>query len=160
MRGISESTFSPNTPLTRAMLVTIIYRYEGEPEVSEDNPFADVAPDQWYTNAVIWASANGIIEGYGNGLFGTNDNITREQLAMMLYRYANWKELDTSVGAALSNFTDADSISSWALEAMKWVIATGLINGRTETTLAALETTTRAEAATMIMRFIEGFIKA
>ena len=159
MNGTSTTTFAPNATLTRAMLVTILYRYAGEPAVTGQNPFSDVAAGQWYTDAIIWANANGIVEGYGGGLFGTDDNITREQLAVILYRFAQKMGLDVSKSANLSGYTDADSISDWALDAMKWANANGLINGRTTTTLEPGGTATRAEAATILMRFLENVIK-
>jgi hypothetical protein len=155
MRGISDNLFSPDTALTRAMLVTILYRYEGEPEVIVVSSFSDVAVGAWYTEAINWASVNGIADGYGNGMFGTNDNITREQLATMLYRYAKLKGLSVSKSVFLSEYSDVNKISAWALDAMKWANAEKLINGRTLSTLAPLGTATRAETATILQRFIE-----
>ncbi|MCL1808704.1 MAG: S-layer homology domain-containing protein [Clostridiales bacterium] len=155
MNGTSATLFSPNASLTRAMLVTILYRNEGEPEFTAENPFSDVANGQWYTDAVIWAYENGIVSGYGNGLFGASDSITREQLVTMLHNYANWKELDTANSEDLTKYSDFGAVSAWASEAMAWAVAEGIISGRTETTLVPKGTATRAEAATMLMRFIE-----
>lgn len=157
MNGTSDTLFSPNASLTRAMLVTILYRYEGEPVVTAQNPFSDVAARQWYTEAVIWANTNGIVTGYGNGKFGPTDNITREQFAAILYRYAQKKSFDTSKTTDLSAYTDAGQISAYALEAMKWANATDLIAGRTQTTLAPLGTATRAETAMLLMKFIQKY---
>lgn len=155
MKGLSDTVFAPNVTLSRAMLVTILYRLEGSPAVSEANPFSDVAEGQWYTDAVIWANANGIVSGYGNGSFGPMDNITREQMAAILMRYAGYKGADTFARADLSGYADQDAVSSWALEAMQWANAEGLINGRTATTLAPAGETTRAEAAAILTRFCD-----
>ena len=111
--------------------------------------------DQWYTDAVIWAASNGIVKGYGNGKFGPADTLTREQFATILHRYAAYKGYDTSKRAALSTYTDAASISVWARDAMQWANAEGLIRGRTETTLVPKGSATRAEAAAILMRFLE-----
>jgi len=159
MNGTSDTLFSPSSNLTRAMLVTLLYRYEGEPAVTASNPFSDVQSGQWYTNAIIWASENKIVNGYGDGKFGPNDNVTREQVAAVLYRYADWKKLDVSKTNALTSYTDSAEISSWALDAMKWANAEGLMSGRTPTTLVPKGTMNRAEVATILMRFIEDFVK-
>ena len=145
--------------MTRAMLVTVLYRYEGSPDVMAENKFSDVATGQWYTDAIIWASESKIVEGYGDGIFGTNDSITREQVATMLKRYADWKKLGTSKTIELTSYTDAPQISSWALDAMKWANAEGLMTGRTDTTLVPNGNASRAEVATLFMRFIEDYIK-
>ena len=159
MNGESDTLFAPDSNLTRAMLVTILYRLEGSPAVTSSSSFTDVPDGQWYSDAIAWAEANEIVGGYGNGLFGTNDNITREQFALILFNYAAKKGYDTSTAADLSKYTDADKISLWALDAMKWANIEGLINGRTETTLAPGGTATRAEAATILMRFVEDITK-
>ena len=157
-RGIMVGTgasFEPDAATSRAMLVTILYRLEGEPTVNSANPFRDITDHQWYSDAVIWASENGIVSGYGSGLFGPTDHITREQFATILYRYAQFKGYDISATADLSSYTDASSINSWAEAAMKWACAEGLISGRTATTLVPAGNATRAEAAAILMRFIE-----
>lgn len=155
MNGTGETTFAPNSNMTRAMLVTVLYRLEGEPSVTASNPFTDVAAGQWYTDAILWASGNKIVEGYGSGLFGTNDNVTREQMAAILYRYAASKSYDVSKTTNLSVYTDAASISDWAKTAMQWANAQGLITGRTTTTLVPTGTATRAEVASILMRFVK-----
>ncbi|MBQ9536111.1 MAG: S-layer homology domain-containing protein [Clostridia bacterium] len=157
MNGVGATAFSPNTPITRAMIVTILYRLEKEPVVSSASSFVDAARGQWYTDAVIWANANGIVEGYGKGRFGPADNITREQLAAILYRYARFKGYDVSAGeeSNILSYDDAFEISEWAFEAMQWAVAAGLINGRTENALAPRGEATRAEAAALLVRFIE-----
>jgi hypothetical protein len=115
----------------------------------------DIQDGQWYTDAVLWANGNGIISGYGNGQFGTNDNISREQTATILYRYASHKNIDISAASELSPYTDVVTISAYALNALKWANAAGLIQGNTATTLNPQGMTTRAEVATIIKRFME-----
>jgi len=154
VRGTTANTFSPDMPLTRAMLVTILYRYEGEPAVMESVVFSDVALDQWYSQAIIWASENGIVWGFGDGTFGAHDTITREQFAVIMYRYAQLSGADTLAVIDLTSFEDVGEVSSWALGAMGWANANGLITGRTLITLAPDGRTTRAEAAVMLQRFI------
>ena len=154
MNGTGESTFAPNANLTRAMLVTVLYRYEGEPRVSGNGGFTDVPSGQWYTDAIAWAAANGIVNGVGDDKFDPNGNITREQLATILHRYTSLKGGDVTTTTDLVKFEDAFDISSWASDAMKWANAEGLITGRTATTLAPKGTATRAEVATILMRYI------
>lgn len=155
MNGTSDTRFTPNGTLNRAMLATILYRMEGSPIVTAANPYSDVAADTWYTDAVIWASENGIVNGYGSGKFGPTDNITREQLAAMLLRYSDYKEYDTDARNHLTSYTDAGAISAWALESVQWANAEGLVTGRTETTIVPQGSTTRAETATILMRYLE-----
>lgn len=159
MSGTREGAFNPNANMTRAMLVTVLYRLDAEPSVTGAGSFTDVADGSWYADAVEWANANDIISGYGGGLFGTNDNITREQLAVILYNYAGYKGYDTTKKTELTGCDDADSIAGWALPAMKWAKAEGLINGRTTTILAPGGEATRTEAASSLMRFCENIIK-
>jgi len=153
--GLDEDTFAPGASMTRAMLVTVLYRLEGQPAVYGGSTFADVAAGQWYTDAVIWASRKGIVNGLGNGKFGVDDNITREQMAAILYRYAQNCGYDTAARAYLSGYSDAAKISTYAKEAMAWANAMGLINGRTATVLAPDGTATRAEVAAIFHRFVE-----
>lgn len=157
--GTSNSTFAPNDSMTRAMLVTVLYRLEGKPAVTGTNGFPDVRSGQWFTGAVTWASANKIVSGYDGGLFGTNDNITREQMAAILYRYAQYKGYDVTAAADLKDFTDASSVSTWAKDPMKWTNAEGLITGTTSTTLSPTGSATRAQVATILMRFCENIVK-
>jgi hypothetical protein len=135
--------------------VTILYRLEGEPQAGSNNPYADVATGQWYTSAVLWADANGIVNGYGDGSFRPGRSITREQFAAILMRYAAFKGRDTAARSDLSVYTDASDVSGWALENVRWANAEELITGRSETVLAPSEPATRAEAAAIIMRFCE-----
>ena len=157
MTGTSTAEFSPKDNMTRAMLVTVLYRLEGGPDVTGSIPFPDVKSGQWYSNAILWANQNDIVNGYGNGTFGWNDNITREQAVAILYRYAQSENENVSASADLSGFTDLSSISDWALGAMKWAVAEGLVQGRTATTVEPKGTSTRAEIATIFKRYIEDF---
>ena len=154
MEGTSDTTFAPNASLTRGMVVTILYRTEGEPAASGSNTFADVAGGQWYTEAVEWAAANGIVNGYANGNFGPNDNITREQFAAILFRYTDYKGGDTAAKADLNGFTDASSASSYAVPALEWAVGSGIITG-SDGKLLPTGTTTRAQAAAMFHRFMQ-----
>ncbi len=156
--GTSTTTFEPAAKTSRAMLVTVLYRLEGKPAVTETNSFTDVEAEQWYTDAVIWANANDIVDGYGGGIFGTNDAITREQMAKILYNYAVYKGYDVTASDDLTAFSDAEDTSDWAETAMRWAIAEGLINGVTPTTLDPSGNAIRAQVATILMRFVENVI--
>lgn len=159
MEGVGGNLFAPDATTTRAMVVTILYRLEGEPAVTKDIPFADVPAGQWYSNAINWAAANGIVDGYGDGKFGPDDTITREQMAAILYRYASYKGYSVSDLANLTGYTDAASVSEWASTAMRWAVAEGLIEGTNATTLSPSGDSTRAQVATILMRFCEGVVK-
>ncbi|MDR2355061.1 MAG: S-layer homology domain-containing protein [Clostridiales Family XIII bacterium] len=152
-RGVSETAFAPDAQMTRAMLATVLHRLAVEPAAPGGVGFADVPAGKWFTDAVAWASANGIVGGYSESVFGADDAVTREQIAVLLYRYANLMGMDTSAAADLSAYADADAISEWAREAMAWANATGLITGRGADTLAPADTATRAEVATVLHRF-------
>ncbi|MEG1240865.1 MAG: S-layer homology domain-containing protein, partial [Oscillospiraceae bacterium] len=156
--GTSDTTFSPYTPTSRGMIATILHRMEGTPK-ADTASFDDVAADAYYANGIAWAEANGIVSGYGNGNYGANDSITREQLATILYRYAGYKGYDVSKTAALDSFTDGKSVSGYAKEAMSWAVGSGLISGRGNSTLAPTATATRAEAARILAQFDELFTK-
>lgn len=159
MNGTAEHTFEPNTAMSRSMLVTVLYRYAKSPKVADANPFTDVASNTWYTDAIIWANANHIVDGLGDGRFGTEENITREQVVTILYRYCQMQNKEVSDGKALSGYTDYEKISDWAKAPMEWAVASGLIQGRTETTLAPDATITRAEVSILLQRFIEDLVK-
>ncbi|MDR0380888.1 MAG: S-layer homology domain-containing protein [Oscillospiraceae bacterium] len=152
MRGVSAKKFAPDTPLTRAMLVTILHRREHEPPAAAGAAFSDTANGAWYTAAVTWAGAGALVSGYGDGRFGPNDNVTREQAAVILYNYGKWKGLDMSASADLTDYTDAGNISDWALPAVRWAVAGGLLTGRTAKTLVPRGTATRAEVAALLTR--------
>ena len=156
MSGTGEDTFSPDTTTTRGMIVTILHSMEGKP-AAKGQTFGDVAADQYYANAVAWASANGIVSGYSNGNFGPNDPITREQMAAILYKYAIYKDYDVSAGenTNLLGYDDAQEISKYAVPAIQWAVADGLMSGTTESTLDPAGSATRAQVATMLMRFCE-----
>ena len=154
MDGISATQFAPNSNLTRGMVVTMLYRLEGKPRVTGSSGFDDVASGAWYADAVTWAAENGIVNGVSDTEFAPNVNITREQLAAILYRYAEYNDYDVSGRDDLSEFTDRSSISSYALDAMRWAVDEGLITGITNTTIEPQGTATRAQAATMFMRFM------
>lgn len=154
MLGVSDTRFAPNQALSRAMLVTVLYRLADEPDVTADNPFTDVPAGQWYTNAVIWAAANGIVSGFGDGTFRPNAPATRAQAAVMLCRYAKLAGRDTTQRADLSAYADAAEIPSWALAEMQWTNAAQLIRGRSDTILAPNAGTTRAEMAKILSTFI------
>ena len=156
--GVGGDKFDPNGSMTRAMLVTVLYRLEGEPAVRGTSPFSDVANNTWYTEAVIWAEDNNIVNGIGDNEFAPTANITREQMATVLYRYAQYKKYDTSASSGLSKYNDVSSISAWALNALKWANAKSLITGRTTTTLAPKGTATRAEVAAILCRFVENVV--
>ena len=155
--GMSANTFEPNTAMTRAMLVTVLWRYAGEPAEGE-NTFTDVPAGQWYTDAVAWAAHNNIVGGVGDNKFDPNGNVTREQMATILYRYANGQDIDTSARADLSGFPDAGSVSSYAQDPICWAVAEGLING-SDGKLLPQGNATRAQVATILMRFIENEVK-
>lgn len=154
-QGTSDTEFSPNSSMTRAMLVTVLYRLEGEPTVYGYSSFDDVASSQWYTKAVIWAQQNDIVNGIGNGKFGVNDSVTREQLAALLYRYASYRGYRTYSTTTLNRYSDQSQISAYALTAMKWANAESLISGRTSSALDPKGTATRAEVAAILHRFVE-----
>lgn len=155
MNGTSDTAFAPNAALSRAMLVTILYRLAGSPEAASANGFSDIASGQWYTDAVAWAAGNGIVTGKSETRFAPMENITREQFATMLMRYCKFKGADTSKTISLDSFTDNASISGYAKEALAWANASGIITGRTATTIAPAGNATRGEAATMLMRFLQ-----
>ena len=154
MNGVADDAFDVDGNLTRAQLVTILYRIAGEPESTATNPFADVADGQWYTNAVVWAAENGIVKGVNTTTFAPNDQITREQIATILFRYAKAEKVE----GKLAGFPDAEKVSDYAADAMAWAVEQGLINGISEsdgkTYLAPQETATRAQIAVILMRYL------
>ena len=157
IKGYNDTEFGPNDKLTRGMLVTILYRMEKEPAVTEKSKFLDVQDStKYYYNAVKWAENNNIISGYENGKFGPEDNITREQLAVILWKYARYKGKDISKTNDLKGFGDSNKISAWAKKQVKWAVAVGVITGNNNTnppTINPLGTATRAEVAAMIEKY-------
>ncbi len=153
MTGTSDTTFEPNTPLSRAMLVAVLHRLEGSPTVSGGD-FTDVAANDWYATAVNWAAASGITSGTGDGNFSPNTAITREQLAAILMNYAQYKGQDVSARATLDTYNDATAISSWANDVMSWAVAEGLLTGVTNDQLQPQGNATRAQVAAILERFL------
>ena len=154
MTGTSASTFEPGTTTTRGMVVTILYRLEGQPDVS-GSFFPDVASRQYYTDAVAWAVQNGIVAGYNNGNFGPRDTITREQLAAILFRYASYKGYNVAERTDLSKFSDKDQIHGYAVEPLAWANSEGLVNGTSAATLNPRGAATRAQVAAILTRFCQ-----
>lgn len=155
MDGTGADRFSPNAPLTRAMIVTILYRMAGSPSVSGSSDFTDVAAGKWFAKAVAWAAANGIVNGYGDSLFGPNDPVTREQLAAILYRYAVYGGMTAvTLEENLGSFADTAQLSAYAIQAMNWAVGQGLING-SGNNLVPKAQATRAQVAAIIHRYLE-----
>ena len=152
--GVSDTSFAPNEPVTRGMLVTVLWRAAGEPSASA-SAFADVPADAWYAKAVAWANANGIVQGYDASTFAPDDRITREQLAAIFQRYAGFKGMETSGRGDLSQFGDTGALSGWAQEGVSWAVGAGLISGKGDGVLDPQGATTRAEAAVILQRFLE-----
>ena len=161
MSGFSEDTFGPNADLSRAQLCQILYNMEGRPAVTGSGSFSDLADGAWYTDAVTWAASQGIVDGYGGGLFGPDDNITREQLASILYRYAQARGDDVSVGedTNILSYSDAADVAEYAVSAMQWACGAGVITGISESALAPRGEATRAQTAAMLMRFCEQYVE-
>ena len=159
MNGYDDGRFGPNDQTTRAQIVTVLYRLEGEPATRSSNSFSDVsAGGQYYSSAVAWAAINNIVNGYEDGRFGPNDNVTREQIAAILYRYATYKGYDTENAGSIANFSDAAKVSSWANTAISWAVGEGLMNGDNGA-LRPQGNATRAEIAALLMRFAENIAK-
>ena len=158
-QGTSDTTFEPETAMNRAMLVTVLWRLEGKPAPAADGKFSDVKAGSYYADAVAWANENGIVTGYENAQFGPEDKVTREQMAAVFARYAEYKGYDISQNADLSKYDDAGKISAYAKDSLEWANAVGLITGRTTDTLAPQGDSTRAEVATMFWRFVNNIIK-
>ena len=157
MNGVGENVFDPEGAMTRAMVVTVLWRYAGSPAEGE-NIFDDVAEGEWYTEAVAWAAHNEVVNGVGEGKFDPNGLVTREQLATILYRYTVAQNVDVSTSADLSSYADASDVSDYAAEAMSWAVAAGLINGLVIDDANCLDpqgSATRAQVATILMRYVE-----
>lgn len=159
MAGTAADMFAPNATTTRAMIVTILYRLEGSPAVTGTSAFVDVPAGQWYTDAVNWAAANQIVKGTSATTFAPNDSITREQMAAILYRYAQYKGYDVTKKADLSGYSDNSQVSAYAKDALAWANAAKLINGVTNTTLAPQGNATRAQVSAILHRFCDGVVK-
>ncbi len=155
MNGVAVDKFAPNDTLTRAMLVTVLYRNAGEPTVNKSIPFADVDMSAYYANAVVWAKQNGIVNGVSETDFAPDSNITREQIAAIMFRYAQYKGMDAVILEENLHFTDANEISEYAVSAVNWAVGAGLMNGKSATTINPKDNATRAEIAAILQRFIE-----
>ena len=161
MNGVGKGAFEPESSMTRAMLVTVLWRYAGSP-AEGTNTFVDVKPNQWYTQAVAWAAKYGVVNGVGHGMFEPDGNVTREQMAAILYRYANGVGIDTSARGNLAAFPDRNQVSSYAVDALSWCNAKGIIGGTKEGGVDYLDPqgfATRAQVATILMRYIENVVK-
>ena len=156
MDGVGGNRFAPNSATTRAQLVTILYRMEGQPAVSGDLPFTDVESGTWYTDAILWAAQNGIVNGVNDTEFAPGNDLTREQLVTILYRYAESKGYDVSASADLAGYPDGEEIQAYAREAMAWAVAENIIRGMEDDTLKPAGNASRAQIATIFMRFCEG----
>ena len=157
MLGTSKTLFSPHGTVTRGMMATILWRMEGSPAPKGKNSFTDVEAGKWYADAITWTAENGIFAGYGKDKFGPDDPITREQLAAIFYRYADYKGYDLTVKGNLDTFKDADKITDYAKTAMQWAVSSGLVKGKSGNLLDPQGTATRAEIAAMLHRFIEKY---
>ena len=160
--GTSDTTFSPDGEMTRAMLVTVLYRLEGQPKVTGSSPFTDVASGTWYTSAVLWAAENKIVNGIGDGKFDPDGKITREQMAAILYRYSGFKGLTLTEGKFAETYPDEGKVSAYALEAMRWANAEALINGTDiggKTYLDPQGNATRAQVAAILMRYVQNVLR-
>jgi len=151
MNGISDQLFAPETPVTRGMAVTVLHRLEGAPAAAGTASFSDVSTGQWYCDAVAWAQNTEVSDGYGNGNFGPDDTVTREQLAVFLWRYARYKGMEIADGI-VNGYYDADSISTWALDGMRHAVGAGLITGKDGDLLDPGGPASRAELAVVLCR--------
>lgn len=159
MNGQGKNTFAPDALLTRAQFVIILYRMSGSPKVEYVEKYSDVPAGKWYTDAILWASNAGIVGGYGDSdLFGPNDNINREQMAIMMYRYAGYRGYNISEKADLSSYKDTSDVSTFAKEAVAWALGSGILTGKESgTLLAPMGPAIRCECAMTIMRFIKKY---
>nr|WP_239456275.1 S-layer homology domain-containing protein [Faecalitalea cylindroides] len=161
MTGLNDTTFGPGEPLARAQLAVILYRLSGSPEVTYEDIFPDVPDGQWYTDAVIWAQEKGIVTGYSDsGTFKPGNNINRQEITTMMYRYAKYQGYSLEGGADYSSYPDAANVQEFAKDSMSWAVGNGIVTGKENPTrLDPLGNTARAECATIMMRFVEKFGK-
>ena len=155
MIGTGNAQFRPHGTATRGMMATILWRMAGSPAPKGSSSFTDVEAGTWYTDAIAWTAENGIFLGYGNNKVGPNDSITREQLAAIFFRYADYKGCDMTAKGELDKFRDAGKVSDYARAAMQWAVGSGLIQGKPDGVLDPQGTATRAEIAAMLHRFLE-----
>ena len=159
MAGTGDTTFDPEVSLTRAMTAQLFYNLEGKPAVTGDSTFTDVTSGHWAVDAITWAAQNDIVAGIGGGLYDPDSNVTREQFAVMLYKYARFKGYDLTATGDLTQFPDAGSISSWAETALSWANGKGLINGHENGTIDPKGRTIRAQAASIMANFDQNVAK-
>ena len=159
MYGTTDTTFAPDDALTRGMFVTMLYRMEGKPEVTGSTSFTDVPEGAYYADAVAWANANGVVYGTSDTTFSPEGKITREQMAAMMRRYASFKKIDVTATTDLSGYTDAATVSSWAVDDMKWAVASELLYGNTRNQLQPTANAQRAQAAAILQRFATKIVK-
>ena len=161
MAGTSATAFSPDATTSRSMIAAILWRMAGSPVVNYAMDYTDVAQGQWYSEAIRWAASEGIVSGYGDGKFGPDDIITREQMAAMLYRYAQYKGYDVSVGedTNILSYTDFEDLSEYAIPAMQWAVGAGIISGTSESTLGPRGNASRAQVAVILTRYCENVAK-
>lgn len=155
MNGTATTRFSPDETTSRAMVVTILWRQAGSPSASREARFSDVELSEWYGDAVRWAASNGIVTGHEDGTFAPEDTITREQMAAILYRYAQAQGLPCNENGSLDGYTDAHLVSGYAQPALEWVCGSGVMQGTSATTLGPAASATRAQVAAMLMRFCD-----
>ncbi|WMJ77396.1 MULTISPECIES: leucine-rich repeat protein [unclassified Sedimentibacter] len=153
--GVSDDEFAPDYTMTRSMLVTVLYRYENNPEINSSPSFKDVQDKSWYGDGVAWAANADIVKGLTDDFFAPNEKLTREQLIVILYRYAQYKGIDTTVGSDLSSYNDSNEIADWSNSAMEWAVSAGLLQGRNNKMLAPGDVVTRGESAMILTKFIE-----
>lgn len=160
MSGTSDKEFAPNLSTTRGIIVTTLWRLEGQPSAKAKANFTDVAEGEYYAEAVAWAAENNIVGGFGNGIFGPNDVITREQLASILYRYSKFKGYDTTQGGmSVCEFSDYSQLSNWAGESASWAVNAGLISGIGNSQLEPKVKATRGQVASILMHYCEDVAK-
>ena len=160
MTGVNAREFQPDAPLTRAQFASVIYRMAGSPKVTYQNVFKDVLSGKWYSNAIIWAYENKIVAGLGEGRYGIDDNITREQMARMLMEFAKVQKYDVSDISDFDKFADASQVSRWAADNMRWAVGSGIISGSTKDGKYYMNpkgNATRAECAVMLTKFIQKY---
>lgn len=160
MNGVGETTFNPYADTTRGMIVTILWRLEGSPEATSPAAFTDVADGNYYTKAVAWAVENGVVTGYSDEIFAPDRNISRQEMAAILYRYAGIKKYDVAGRSEIAGFADVNEVHSYATEALQWSVNAALVQGRGNNNLAPTDGANRAEAATLLMRFVNTVAKA
>lgn len=152
-KGVSETEFAPTSTMTRGMLTTVLHRLYGSPAVSYSPIFSDVPEGKWYTDGTVWAGMNGVVNGMGDGTFKPLGDLNRQQIAVMLYNYANWLGYDTSARSDLATAPDGSKVAGWAKDAVSWAVASGIIQGGSGGVLAPTDAANRAQVATMLMRF-------